>query len=312
MKSCRLAPLALALLAAAAAAQTQSFALIGDTPYNTGERHLLPKLLEEIGADGAGFVVHIGDIKDGSSPCSDEVFRDRKAVFDASPVPFIFVPGDNEWADCHRTSNGRYDPRERLERLRGLFFATSTSLGRQRLGLERQAGVYREHVRWQAGPVLFVGLNVPGGGNNWGTRAEPSAEFRQRMPQVIAWIEASFARARAENFRAIVLAIQANPGFELFAKGLAHGAYRELLEKLRAETRAFAGEVVLVHGDTHTQRIDHPLRDADTGEAVANFTRVETYGSPFMGWVRGSIDPLATPVLRFEARNFPAPSASLP
>jgi hypothetical protein len=39
----------------------------------------------------------------------------------ASHTPFVFVPGDNDWTDCHRRA-GAYDPLERLARLR-VFFA---------------------------------------------------------------------------------------------------------------------------------------------------------------------------------------------
>jgi hypothetical protein len=38
--------------------------------------------------------------------------------------------------------------------------------------------------------------------------------------------------------------------------------------------------VILVHGDTHTYRNDEPL---------PGLRRVEVWGSPFVGWLRGSI-----------------------
>ena len=34
----------------------------------------------------------------------------------------IYVPGDNEWTDCHRANNGGYDPLERLAFLRAMFY----------------------------------------------------------------------------------------------------------------------------------------------------------------------------------------------
>lgn len=299
--------LALLLAAAGLHAEPLRFALIGDTPYTDGERHLLPAMLEAIGTSGAAFVVHIGDIKSGSSVCSDELFADRLGVFNDAPLPVIYVPGDNEWTDCHRTSNGSYDPLERLDKIRSLFFAAPRSLGRRTLGLERQSEATPEHVRWRAGAALFVGLNVPGSDNNWGRNATPSAEYRQRMPLVLDWLRGSFAEAKRNGLRAIVIAIQANPDFRHYAAGTPHGAYREFLDALRAETIAFAGEVVLVHGDTHSQKIDQPLRDPVTGAPLPNFTRVETYGSPFMGWVSGVIDAAAPP--RFVAHPFtPGPS----
>jgi hypothetical protein len=44
--------------------------------------------------------------------------------------------------------------------------------------------------------------------------------------------------------------------------------------------------VLLVHGDTHRFRVDSPLRDPASGAPVANFTRMEVFGSPGMNWVR--------------------------
>ena len=51
----------------------------------------------------------------------DAVFQNRFDLFNEFRAPFIFVPGDNEWTDCHRANNGGYDPLERLERLWTMF-----------------------------------------------------------------------------------------------------------------------------------------------------------------------------------------------
>lgn len=45
--------------------------------------------------------------------------------------------------------------------------------------------------------------------------------------------------------------------------------------------------VVLVHCDSHTFRIEKP-RISD--QRLLNFTRVETFGSPDVHWVRASVD----------------------
>lgn len=81
----------------------------------------------------------------------------------------IYVPGDNEWTDCHRRNNGGYDNLERLAFLRHTMFAETDSFGRRRLRLEHQGppdGAYVENTRWKHGDVVFVGLNVPGSNNN--------------------------------------------------------------------------------------------------------------------------------------------------
>ncbi len=301
----RLAALLLAVVAATAEAETWRFALIGDTPYSDYERRELPRMIDAIAAEHVDFIVHAGDFKHGGETCSDALFADRKTLFAASPAPFVLVPGDNEWSDCDRVSAGSHRPQERLAKLRTLFFADAHSLGRRRIALDRQPGEFREHQRWRLGPVLFVTLNVPGGNNNYRLTGEASNEAAARMPQVLAWLREGFALARREALAGIVVVMQANPDFRHFAAGLAHGGYRELLGALRDETRAFPGQVVLVHGDTHWQRIDRPLRDPADGRRLDNFTRVETFGYPYMGWIKGFIDPAAPGLFRFEAHPWP-------
>ncbi len=287
-----------------ASGDTWHFGLIGDVPYSADERRELPRMLESIAASRVDFIAHIGDIKSGQERCDDSLFADRYGLFNASRVPFIFIPGDNEWTDCERLSNGGYAQLERLGKLRSLFWRDSFSLGQKRLAQERQAGGYPEHARFRLGPVLFVTLNLPGGNNNFGETDQASAEYRARNPVVLAWLSENFALARREKLAGIVLLFQADPSFKHFAQGIAHRGYREFLEKLQAETLSFPGQVVVVHGDTHTSRIDQPLRDHQ-GKRLGNFTRVETFGYPLMGWTHGTIDTTAASLFRFEPHAWP-------
>ena len=301
--------LALAALLSPAlqAAEPFSFGVLGDIPYNRFERQHLPGLLAQMDAEGLRVVVHDGDLKSSGERCDDTLYADRLALFDASHTPFVFVPGDNDWTDCHRSGQA---PLERLARLREVFFARpGQTLGRYPLAVDSQAGeaafgAYREHLRWQIGPVLFVTLNVPGGGNNIGRPAQPNPEFIERSAALRAWISAAFSRARAQKLEGVVLILQANPDLEAFSAGRASRGYRELLGQLLAESKAFAGEVLLVHGDSHVHRFDQPLRDPASGKLQTNFTRLETWGSPFMGWVQVEVTPGAKPLFRVTPRMY--------
>jgi hypothetical protein len=295
----------LLVLSGFAQAETWRFGLIGDVPYSDDERLELPHMLQAINDKHVDFFAHIGDFKHGKDRCDNSLFEDRYQLFNASQSAFIFVPGDNEWTDCERMSNGAYAPLERLNKLRNLFWKDGFSLGKNKLSLERQPGVYREHSRFRLGPVLFVTLNLPGGNNNFGITQVSSAEFKARNPVVLAWLKESFALARRERLAGIVLLFHANPGFKHFAQGLAHQGYRDFLESLQAETLNFSGQVVAVHGDSHSSRIDHPLRDAQ-GKKMPNFTRVETFGYPMMGWTRGIIDTNSPALFSFETYPWPA------
>ena len=87
--------------------QAFTFGVIGDIPYGAAEIAKFPARIQDINADSAlKFVTHVGDIKNGSSVCSDEYFQNIRTQFDTFEHPLVFTPGDNEWVDCHRTNNG--------------------------------------------------------------------------------------------------------------------------------------------------------------------------------------------------------------
>ena len=298
-----LACLLLALAAGLAQAQTParfSFAIVGDAPYNAWEETRFAQMLEEINQENVAFVVHVGDIKSGGSPCSDELYQERKQMFDASRHPFVLVPGDNDWTDCHRKGAGGYDPLERLKKLRQVFYPDEKSLGQTALKLERQSERsdarfrdYRENVRWTMDGVLFIGLNVPGSNNNFGRSPQMNAEHAERGEANAEWLRQGFERARKHGNAAVFVFIQANPDFDLSYLRRANRAdgYAAFKQELLAHTLAFGKPVVLVHGDTHHFRVDQPLHDPATLKRVDQFTRIESFGSPFVDWIKVSIDP---------------------
>jgi hypothetical protein len=150
------------------------FALIGDQQYNEESEAQFTRLMADVDVSRAAFVVHVGDFKAGTSmPCSDELFESRRRQFDASRHPFIFTPGDNDWTDCHNERAGKYEPVERLAKLRVVFFAEGRSLGRRKLTLYGQGNdpshaKFRENVRWSHGGVLFATIHMVGDNNNLG------------------------------------------------------------------------------------------------------------------------------------------------
>lgn len=304
--------------AAAIAATPISFGLFADTPYTQWERENLHKLIADMSEEPLEFVVHVGDIKSGASLCSDETYQEIFNAFQQSRHPLIYVPGDNEWTDCHHRKNADYDPIERLGKLRSVFFAEDTSLGQRTLRPVRQSGQaayadYRENVRWEAGGVLFVTINLPGSGNNyfgttWGSKTPqgPSAEFVDRSRANASWLAEAFSLARQKKLPGVMVLAHANPGIERWRTGSDEPYYREFLTLIRQETQAFDGEVVLVHGDTHYQHVDQPMVDAASGAVVKNFTRVENFGSPFFGWIKAVVDVSKPKVFSFTPKIYGA------
>ena len=261
-----------------------TFALLGDAPYGASEEVQFIAMLDDINRSDVAFAVHVGDFKNGWTSCSDAVFEQRRALFDSVRHAFIYIPGDNEWADCSRLLAGRYDPLERLSALRKRFFNGPASLGQTPLKLARQsddaaAPHFPEHMRWQHNGILFIALNFPGGNNNTGMPQE-SAE---RTAAALAWMRQGFAQALAQKSPGVVVLMQANP---FLRSGNARRGYESLLAALAHETAGYSGQVLLGHGDTHIYRVDHPLRDAQSGRILENFTRAEVFGSPDVNWLR--------------------------
>ena len=296
------------------AAPTYSFGLWGDMPYKkAGDDSKLPAVLRSINQSDIAFSLYDGDIKDGSSQCSDSIYSDALTMFGSMVKPVVYVPGDNEWTDCHRLNNGGFDTLERLNHLRRVMFPTLNSLGQTQIPLEHQGKLgekFVENTRFSHGGVVFVGLNVPGSNNNLVLSAKEcsaksvrktaqcdaaGAEYLERDSANIAWLAASFAQAKAQKAAGIVLVLQADPGFDLpetedidESTALGFVGYRNFMDAVAKETEQFAGQVLFVHGDTHFFKVDKPLYSPT--KMLPNLTRLQTFGSPSLHWVRVAVD----------------------
>ena len=242
---------------------------MGDTPYSESEVTRLDHLIGDLNGEPLAFVVHIGDITSGRGPCSDEWFAARKKQFARIKPPFVLLPGDNDWTDCHRSG---MDPLERLAHWRALFCQRAGPLR-----LEVQRGAYCEHVRWQAGGLLFVALDVQGSNNNLGRSAAMDAEYAGRMKAVLGWIDDSERALRSRKLEKIVLLMQANP---FLAPRKGPSGFESLLKRVDELVAANPGKVILVNGDSHTYRVDEPR---------PGLRRIEPWGSPIVSWLRATI-----------------------
>jgi len=306
------------------AAGSYAFGLWGDMPYQkAGDGPKMPALLASLNRSDIAFSIYDGDIKDGSSRCTDSVYTDALQMFASLERPVVYLPGDNEWTDCHRLNNGGYDALERLAHLRRVMIPTAASLGRSTMALERQGALgqpYVENLRFSRGPVLFVGLNVPGSNNNQVLDAKDcahksartpaqceaaNAEYRARDAANIAWLEQSFQRARDEKARGVVIVLQADPGFDLpetedvdESKAPEFSGYRAFMAAVTKQTAAFDGQVLFVHGDTHFFKVDKPLHSPT--KLLPNFTRLQTFGSPSIHWVKVTVRPDSAALFQIE------------
>jgi hypothetical protein len=260
-----------------AQAQSFTFAAIGDIPYGPHEDFAI--LIERINRQSPTFTIHVGDIKSGSTVCSDETFRQVRDLFSRFERALIYTPGDNEWTDCHRISNGRYDPLERLAKIRQLFFSTADSLGKQRMRLELQSvqpafSSFSENRRWSQDKVRFATLHLVGSNNNLQPELPSSSEFAERDKANIAWLRETFAEAKAHKDLAVVLAMQADTFFGEPKKGSGFARWSAALAE---EVAAWGKPVLLIQGDTHRYLLDRPLKDA-SGKPLNLLQRVVVPG----------------------------------
>ena len=308
---------------ALAQSKTFAFGLWGDMPYaKAKDGPKIPALIADINKADIAFSLYDGDIKDGSSKCTDDAFDDAIKMFGEFKKPVVYVPGDNEWTDCHRTNNGGYDNLERLAYLRKIMFANGGVFGVEKLPVEHQGKPgekFVENIRFARDGVMFVTLNVPGSNNNrvldekdcsnksarTGMQcAADNAEYLERNAANIAWMHEAFEKAKAEKDAGLMIVLQADLGFDIpeteevdESRLPEKNGYAAFLDAVTMETKAYAGQVVLVHGDTHYYKVDKPLIDAT--HLLPNFTRVQTFGSPNVHWLRVTADAATPTVFTF-------------
>ncbi len=290
--------------AAPATAQVDSpstLAVIGDVPYGTAQIAGFRTDIAEINADpSVGRVIHLGDIKDGSSRCDDSYFAARLADFQTFADSFIYTPGDNEWTDCHRANNGGYLPTERLSAIRATFFPVhGRTLGAGAESIAYQSDAFPENVRWSQSGVTLATVHIVGSDDDqavWfgdrvvdGVRKPETAEERAlrvqeytgRQAASLAWIDATFDAAERDGSGAVALGMQADMG--------AQAAFASIKDKIRDRATRFGKPVLLMQGDSHTFFVEKP---ADMPANVTRFIVQGSTNSPRL-WLRLHLDASA-------------------
>ena len=292
-----------------AGAPSFSIAVLGDAPYLEWEVAKYQRILREIDAQDLAFVIHIGDIL--WKPCDDARYGRTRQEFDRLRHPVIYTPGDNEWADCWERDAGRFDPLERLKRLREIFFREpEQSLGARRIAVASQRTrpgfeSFVENVRWTYQHAIFATVHIVGSGNGTddGRGAAETQEARRRIEAAAAWVRETFAEAIATQAPAVVIALHANPFFE-DRGSVRRRPYEPFVTALEEEAARFARPVLIAHGDHHIYVVDHPV-SGSTGERLNHVTRLQVPGSPLVGWVRVGVSTESTPGFTFESHTIP-------
>ncbi|MGZ4641901.1 MAG: metallophosphoesterase [Blastococcus sp.] len=319
-----------ALAAPATAAQAApdnspfTFAVIGDIPYGAAQIARFPAVVDQINADPTvGFVDHLGDIKNGSTTCDDAYFQMIRTQFDRFQDPLVYTVGDNEWTDCHRPNNGSYNPLERLQKIRQVFFdRPGHTLGQHSVGVSSEAGQgLPENVTYHRAGVSFAALHVVGSDNSllpWTGNSAPTpeqaAEEQHRTQGVLDEIDATFDHAGGQ--RAVVLMMQADmfdPTVPVADRTEAnYGAFRPIVQAIARRAAAFHGPVYLLNGDSHQYNVDHPVGSGSSwlgfygvDTPADNLTRITVDGSTGVDdYLRMRVDPQSSAVLTWEKVPF--------
>ncbi len=299
-------------------------AVTGDIPYSSSLLAAYPSIIDGINADpDVDAAVHLGDIKSGSTKCSDEYFATIRSDFDRFDDPLIYTPGDNEWTDCHRVNNGAYNPLERLGAIRSVFFPqANVTLGRSPMRVRSQARLgFPENVAFERADVAFAAVHVVGSNNslapwtgNTAPTPEQQAEVDARLAADLKLIRDTFREAREERQRGVVLMLQA----DMFDPSVANPVpaqwtgLKPVVQAIASEAARFRGPVLLLNGDSHGFVQDQPLAAGSrwldfygVAAPVPNLTRVTVEGSDLVDeWVRLTVREEGSQVFTVERVPF--------
>lgn len=285
-----------------------SFVALGDMPYNLpGDYIKFDRLISAVNKQKPAFTLHVGDIKSGGISCSDEILKrafDQIQTFEGA---LIYTIGDNEWTDCHRKAAGEFDPRERLAKVREMFFAQpGKSLGRSPIDVESQRQLmpafakYVENTRFAMNDVQFIAAHVVGSNNGFEAQdPEAAQEFFARDKANVVWLRSGFEKAKTSGAKAIVIFMQAEFDQARFPNGAMprQSGFVNVLDAIEAGAKEFGKPVLVVNGDEHFIELT-PLKNSK-GKPISNVLRLMVYGDGDVHAVRVLVDPDSAGVFGF-------------
>ena len=217
------------------------FCAMGDVPYAPVEDLLLPRQVAELPAAGE-FVIHVGDIKSGSTPCDEAVYNKVYGMLAQSRAPVFIIPGDNEWNDCT-------DPAKAWAYWQK-YFTRFDRRWNHRFPIFRQIE-QKENFSFVHGGVLFVGLNIVGG------RVHDPDEWKKRHADCLAWI-----RQNLQQFGSTASSLV------IFGHAQPAEKHQDFFEPFNKVATSFGKPILYLHGDGHRWIHDRPF-------AAKNVLRVQ-------------------------------------
>lgn len=209
-----------------AQSDTLKVAVVGDTPYKITEWRHFRKNIKNINANEISFLIHVGDIKRGYMPCYKNRYKRIKKYLEKSPVPYLIIPGDNEYNDCYCLK-----PHKALNIWRKKLINSHISLN------EIRSDSLPENFYFIKDSILFIGINNVGG------KIHDTLEWKTRTQLNIKWMEEA-NKKHPESKRTIIFS-HASPSKKF-------GLYQFMDEFSKTLNK----DLWWVQGDIHTYTVN--------------------------------------------------------
>jgi hypothetical protein len=216
--------------------QPITFSMIADIPYSTSAESLFLSYVDDHNLySPSEFFVHVGDIKSGTTSCTESRYSTTSDILSQLTVPTFILPGDNEWNDCSNP--------DAAWQLWESYFTDFEQPYCGTPAVEAQA-VRHENFAFVSKGVLFVGLNVVGG------TVHDSDEWDTRLQQDADWVDLQFTQ-NAAQVRAAVVFGHAGPNSDRTI----------FFDQFEASSAAFGKPVLYMMGDDHHWVFDNPFSE---------------------------------------------------
>ena len=245
------------------------FSVMGDVPYGEQDYVVLPQqILNHNQLSPSRFMVHVGDIKTGASPCVESTYQAVADILSALEVPTFVLVGDNEWNDCG-------DPDQAWSFWTTYFGGFHEQWPIEPV-IETQPG-RPENMAWVEEGVLSIAITLPGGATH------DQGEWDAFLADAASWVEMQLFNAAPEVYAAVVFG-HANPAAK----------HDPFMLPFRAAVSDFARPVLYIHGDGHVWIEDQPWPEP-------NLFRVQVDQGGVADPVQVTVDPDATELDAFFA-----------
>ncbi len=151
-------------------------AVVGDTPYKRSDWKILRSKFQQLEDSGYQLLIHVGDIKRGVLPCLKRRYKRIHNLLEKSTVPYLIIPGDNEYNDCYCRG-----PKRALKLWRKHTLNSQPDL----LFNISRSNQLPENFSFIKDSVLFIGINNVGG------RIHNEQEWKNRTLSNINWLKNS-------------------------------------------------------------------------------------------------------------------------